>query len=95
MAGQGMRPPPLKLSDLKSFDKNALRKTETVITHADGTRVIEGKDDEGVTYRRPSASSQHGFVLDTAEDLQVAEIRSFLMMGECFFFLLSFSVLKT
>ncbi|RUS86457.1 hypothetical protein EGW08_005772 [Elysia chlorotica] len=81
MAGQGMKPPPLKLTDLKSFDKNALRKTETIITHADGSRVIEGKDDKGIAYRRPSASSQHGFVLDTAEDLQVAEVRPFLLMG--------------
>ncbi|GFS02148.1 dual specificity protein phosphatase 19 [Elysia marginata] len=81
MASQGVKPPPLKLSDLKSFDRNALRKTETLITHADGTRIIEGKDDQGVTYRRPSTSSQHGFVLDTAEDLQVAEVSSFLLMG--------------
>ncbi|GFO42042.1 dual specificity protein phosphatase 19 [Plakobranchus ocellatus] len=81
MAGHGIKPPPLKLSDLKSFDKNALRKTETVVTHPDGSRVIEGKDDQGIAYRRPSASSQHGFVVDTAEDLQVAEVRPFLLMG--------------
>lgn len=81
MAGHGMKPPPLNLADVHKFDKAALRKTETTITNPDGSRIIEGKDDQGVPYRRASDSSQHGFVLDTSEDLQVAEVRPGLLMG--------------
>ncbi|KAH9520257.1 dual specificity phosphatase 19 [Bulinus truncatus] len=81
MAGHGVKPSPLNLTDLKQFDKNALRKTETLITNTDGSRVIEGKDEQGNLYRRPSSSSQHGFVVDWSEDLQVAEVREGLLMG--------------
>ncbi|KAK0057996.1 dual specificity protein phosphatase 19 [Biomphalaria pfeifferi] len=81
MAGHGVKPSPLSLNDLKLFDRNALRKTETLITNPDGSRIIEGKDEEGNLYRRPSTSSQHGFVVDWSEDLQVAEVRDGLIMG--------------
>ncbi|BFZ01448.1 hypothetical protein BsWGS_04487 [Bradybaena similaris] len=81
MAGHGFRPPPLNLSDVKCFNKNSLRKTETTVTNPDGSRIIEGKDEEGNPYRRPSESSCHGFVLDLAEDLQVAEVKPGVIMG--------------
>ncbi|CAL1531731.1 unnamed protein product [Lymnaea stagnalis] len=81
MAGHGVKPSPLNLKDLKHFDKNILRKTETIVTNPDGTRVVEGKDAQGIPYRRPSDSSLHGFVVDTDEDLQVAEVRPGLIMG--------------
>ncbi|XP_005101100.1 dual specificity protein phosphatase 19 [Aplysia californica] len=81
MAGHGVKPPPLNLDDVKAFDKRGLRKTETTVTNADGSRVVEGKDEEGTLYRRPSESSCHGFVVDTAEDLQVAEVEEGLIMG--------------
>lgn len=81
MAGHGVKPPPLNLSDVRSFDKSALRKTETTVTNADGSRIIEGRDADGNLYRRPSESSCHGFVIDLAEDLQVAEVRPGIIMG--------------
>uniref|UniRef100_A0A0B7BPM4 Protein-serine/threonine phosphatase n=1 Tax=Arion vulgaris TaxID=1028688 RepID=A0A0B7BPM4_9EUPU len=81
MSGHVVKPPPLSLSDLKSFDRSTLRKTETTVTNPDGSRIVEGKDDEGNPYRRPSESSLHGFVMDTIDDLQVAEVRPGLIIG--------------
>lgn len=76
-------PPPLNLStQLSSFNKASLRKTDTVITLPDGRQVVEGKDEQGRTITKSISFGNLGYVGDVREDLQVGEILPGLIMGE-------------
>ena len=71
-------------SQLKSFDKSRLHKTDTVVTTADGRSLVESKNDEGRTVVTQTNSGTYGFVPSVVEDLQVGEILPGLIMGTLF-----------
>ncbi|KAH3720095.1 dual specificity protein phosphatase 19-like [Dreissena polymorpha] len=69
------------LSHLKSFDKKALKKTETCIKTEDGKILQETHDSCGNYATKVTNKDQYGFVPDMCLDLQVGEIRDNLIMG--------------
>ena len=56
--------------------------TETVVTTTDGRRLVETHDITGKLQSRPLEGSALGFVGDYKPDLQVGQVRPYLLVGE-------------
>lgn len=69
------------LTELKNFNKKALSKTETRIHTEDGKILVESRDASGNYKTVLENQEEYGFVPDMVLDLQVGEIKNYLIFG--------------
>ena len=61
--------------------KQRLRPTETHVLTPAGNELIERRDESGQSSSTVVNTNQHGFVVDTRPDMQLAEVESGLFLG--------------
>lgn len=74
------------LSDIKKFDKDALKRTEISVVHLDGSVSYQDKDGTIIEKERTynELFKKYGYIPNDNPDLQIATVFDFLMFGKNF-----------
>ncbi|XP_071491247.1 dual specificity protein phosphatase 19-like [Diadema antillarum] len=79
------------LEDIAGFSKGRLKQVDTRVRRADGSRVVEMRDESGTfavvtkpeQEKNDDGKMEYGFVPDYDPDMQVVQVRPYLFMSSC------------